>query len=61
MVIFQIRSVVLYDLRDVLIDCRVLMYADDVQLYTSTRKENIDSCLHLINRKFYKIDSWAGH
>ena len=38
MVIFQIRSVVLYDLRDVLIDCRVLMYADDVQLYTSTRK-----------------------
>ena len=32
------------DLPDVLVDCRVHIYADDVQFYTCTRKENIDSC-----------------
>ena len=45
------------DLPDVLVVCRVRMYADDVQLYTSTRKVNIDSCIHSINRDLDKIDS----
>ena len=31
-----------------------------MQLYTSTRKENIDSCLHLINRDLDIIDSRAS-
>ena len=43
------------DLTDVLVDCHVHMYADDVQLYSSTRKENIDSYLHSINRNLDRI------
>ena len=37
-------------------DCPVHMYADDVQLYTSTRKGNIEFCLHSINRDLDRID-----
>ena len=48
------------DLPDVLVDCNDHMYTDDVQLYTSTRKENIDTCLHLINRDLNGIDNWAS-
>ena len=48
------------DLPDVLVDCNVHMYADDGQLYTSTRKENIDTRLHLINRGLDRIDNWAS-
>ena len=31
------------------------MYADDVQLYTSTPKENIDSCLDYNNRNLVRL------
>ena len=36
------------------------IYANDVQLYTSTRKENIDSCLHSIIYNLDEIDSWSS-
>ena len=45
---------------DILVDCNVYMYANDVQLYISTRKENIDTCLHLINRDLDRIDNLAS-
>ena len=48
------------DLPDVLVVCRVHMYADDVQLCTNNCKEHIDSCLHSINRDLDRIDSWAS-
>ena len=48
------------DLPDVLFDCCVHVYADHVQLYTSIRKENIDSCLHSIDRVLDRIESWAS-
>ena len=47
------------DLLDVLFDCRVHIYTDDVQLYTSILKENIDICSHIINRDLDKIYSWS--
>ena len=37
------------DLRDALDNCNVHMYADDVQIYRSTRIENIRICIDLIN------------
>ena len=43
-----------------LVDCHVHMYADDVKLYISTRKENIDSCLFLLNRNLDRIECWAS-
>ena len=48
------------DLRDALDNCSVHMYADDVQLYRSTRIENIRICIDLINDDLRKIDNWAN-
>ena len=45
------------DLPDFLVDCNIHMYPNDVLLYTSIRKENIDTCLLLINREMDRIDS----
>ena len=48
------------DLPDVLVYREFHMYADDVQHYTSTPKENIDSCLNYIKRDLVRIDNWAS-
>ena len=48
------------DLPEVLVNCNVHMYANNVQLYTSTPKENIDSRLDYINRYLVKIVNWAS-
>ena len=50
-------------LPDVLVDCRVHMYADDVQLCTSTRKEDIDSYLYSIglDRTELGFGKWTMH
>ena len=37
------------------VHCNVHMHADDVELYTYTPKENINSCLDYLIR----IDNWA--
>ena len=48
------------DVPDVLVDYHIHIHADEVQLYTRTRKENIDSCLHLINSDLDRFGNWAS-
>ena len=43
------------DLLDVLHNCRVYMYADDVQLYRSTCVESVKHCIDSINCDLQKV------
>lgn len=47
------------DLPEVLLNSKVQMYADDVQVYTSTRIRDIHSCVANINNDLNRIHSWA--
>ena len=44
------------DLPDILDNCSVHIYADDVQLCRSTRMENINHCIDSINCDLQKVD-----
>lgn len=47
------------DLPDQLHFCNVHMYADDVQLYTSTRIRDVKSCMDNINSDLSSLVKWA--
>ncbi|XP_022226291.1 uncharacterized protein LOC121403754 isoform X1 [Drosophila obscura] len=52
-------SIYINDLPIVLSDCKVHMYADDVQLYVSRPLNRIDECINVTNRELEKISAWA--
>lgn len=43
-------------LPDVLTDYNIHMYAEDIRIYTSTRRKNINSSLDSLNSNLLKID-----
>lgn len=47
------------DLPKILINCKVRMYADDVQLYTSCSIDMADQCILSLNRELLRINTWA--
>ncbi|XP_059223232.1 uncharacterized protein LOC131997010 [Stomoxys calcitrans] len=47
------------DLPDVPETCSIQMYADDVQLYASTKVEDINSCISKFNKDLQAISEWA--
>lgn len=47
------------DLPTQLRHCKIQMYADDVQLYTSCKESEIDSCIGNINTDLASIQNWA--
>ena len=53
-------SIYINDLPNVLVHSNIHMYADNVQIYSRTPKENIDSCLHYINRDLVRVDDWGS-
>ena len=53
-------SIYINDLPDVLNNCSVHMYADDIQLYRSTCIENIRLCIDSMNDDLRKNDNWAN-
>ena len=52
-------SVHVNDLPKVLKKCNIHMYADDVQLYTSCKKNNVSACVDGINRELTLVYDWA--
>ena len=40
--------------------CQMHMYADDVQLYISSRVDDAPNCIRLINQDLHKIYLWAS-
>lgn len=48
------------DLPNILVECKVRMYADDVQLYTSCSNEMVDQCISSINQELHRISEWAS-
>ena len=52
-------SVYVNDLPKVLKNCNIHMYADDVQLYTSCKKNNVSACADGINRELTLVYDWA--
>lgn len=49
------------DLPDVLRYCKVHMYADDVQLYTSANVTDLNMCIRVINEDLNSINIWASN
>lgn len=47
------------DLPEILRHCNIQIYADDVQLYTSSRIGNLQQCVDNINADLDNINSWA--
>lgn len=48
------------DLPNVLTGCKIRMYADDVQLYTSCSNALIDQCITSLNQELLRIHIWAS-
>lgn len=53
-------SLYINDLPEVLNHCSIQMYADDVQLYLSTKIESVHSCINYINCDLDRIQKWAS-
>ena len=47
------------DLPLVLNHCKIILYADDVQLYASCKPQNIDDSIKNINDDLTKVCQWA--
>lgn len=52
-------SIYANDLPEQLLHCNIRMYADDVQLYISNKKGNLDECTARLNQDLQRVARWA--
>lgn len=48
------------DLPNVLVECKIRMYADDAQLYTSCSYDMVDQCISSLNHDLQRVNTWAS-